>query len=252
MKMLSWNVNGLRSVLKKERLWESSLIREYDAIMLQEIKTDKIDNELTGKRYFKFIMPSVSKKGYSGVLTLSNKEPLNVIYGIGQEKFDREGRVLTLEFDDFFLINAYFPNSRRDLSRLDYKMEFNKSILSFMERLRKKKPIVIGGDFNVAHTDLDIARPKQNEGNAGFTRQERSFVDELISNGYLDTFRIFNKESGNYTWWTYLYKSARKNNVGWRIDYFFASNELRERIKYAGILQKQEGSDHVPVILEIN
>ncbi|MCL5106687.1 MAG: exodeoxyribonuclease III, partial [Candidatus Parvarchaeota archaeon] len=136
--------------------------------------------------------------------------------------------------------------------RLDYKMGFNKDMLAFMEKLRKKKPVIIGGDFNVAHTDLDIARPRQNDGNAGFTAQERKFVDELIEMGYIDTFRLFNKEGGNYSWWTYLYKSARKNNIGWRVDYFFASRELGKRIKSAGILENQKGSDHAPVFLEID
>ncbi len=251
MKLLSWNVNGLRSIIRKNELQKNINSKEYDIILLQEIKSESIEKNLTND-YFAYLMPAISKKGYSGILTLSKIKPLDIIYGIGDEKYDKEGRVLTLEFTDYFIINSYFPNSRRDLSRLNYKIEFNKKILEFMERLRETKPIIIGGDFNVAHTELDIARPKQNEGNAGFTREERNFIDRLIESGYIDTFRLFNKESSNYTWWTYLYKSARKNNIGWRIDYFFVSDELKNRIKGASILKTQEGSDHAPIILEIN
>ena len=197
-------------------------------------------------------MHSKDKKGYSGVATLYRDKPIKTIYGIDDEKFDKEGRVITLEFENYFLINSYFPNSRRDLSRLSYKIEFNRRILEFMEKLRKIKPIIIGGDFNVAHTALDIARPGENEGNAGFTGEEREFIDLMIEKGYIDTFRMFSKDKGNYTWWTYLYKSARENNIGWRIDYFFVSNELKKRIRSAGILKNQLGSDHVPVYIEID
>ena len=252
MKIISWNVNGLRSVLRKESLQEVITSKEYEAILLQEIKIDKLDEELNEIGYFRFIMPAVSKKGYSGVLTLSKKAPLNIIYGIGDKKFDDEGRILTLEFEDYFLMNAYFPNSRRDLSRLDYKMEFNYKVLDFMERLRRIKPVIIGGDFNVAHTALDIARPNQNEESAGFTGKERSFINLMIEKRYLDTFRLFNKNSGNYTWWTYIYKSARQNNIGWRLDYFFVSGELKNKVISAGIIKEKDGSDHVPVYVEIN
>ena len=252
MKILSWNVNGLRSVARKNEIQKIINSKVYDTILMQETKIEEADSIIKTDQYLQYIMPSSSKKGYSGVMTMCKSKPLNVIYGIGNEKYDKEGRVITIEFSDYFIINSYFPNSRRDLSRLDYKMEFNKEILEFMEKLRKKKPIVIGGDFNVAHAEIDIARPKQNEGNAGFTVQEREFIDELIGKGYIDTFRLFNKEGGNYSWWTYLYKSARKNNIGWRIDYFFVSNELKNRVKAAGILEKQEGSDHAPVFVEIN
>ncbi len=252
MKMFSWNVNGLRSVARKNEIQKIINSKEYDVILLQETKIEEINGLIKTDSYFSYIMPSKVKKGYSGVITLSKEKPIDVIYGIEDEKYDGEGRVLTLELKDYFVINSYFPNSRRDLSRLSYKLEFNKNILIFMENLRKKKPIVIGGDFNVAHTELDIARPKQNEGSAGFTVQERKFVDELIDEGYIDTFRLFNKKSGNYSWWTYLYKSARENNIGWRIDYFFVSKELQNRVKAAGILEKQQGSDHAPVFVEID
>lgn len=252
MRILSWNVNGLRSVARKGAIQSILDPKLYAAVLLQEIKTEKIDNELEKKGYTAYLMPSKDKKGYSGVATLCRDKPIKVIYGIDNEKFDKEGRVITLEFRDYFLINSYFPNSRRDLSRLSYKIEFNRRILEFMEKLRKIKPIIIGGDFNVAHTALDIARPRENEGNAGFTGEERGFVDLMIEKGYVDTFRMFNKDKGNYTWWTYLYKSARENNIGWRIDYFFVSNELKKRVRSAGILKNQLGSDHVPVYVEID
>ena len=252
MKILSWNVNGLRSVARKNEIQKIIASNEYDAILLQETKIEEISNIIKIDGYLWYILPSKIKKGYSGVITLCKEKPLNIIYGIGDEKYDNEGRVITIELKDSFIINSYFPNSRRDLSRLAYKLEFNKNILAFMERLRKKKPIIIGGDFNVAHTDLDIARPRQNDGNAGFTIQERKFVDELVRKGYLDTFRLVNKNGGNYSWWTYLYKSAREQNIGWRIDYFFVSNELQKRVESASILEKQEGSDHAPVVLELD
>jgi len=252
MKIFSWNVNGLRSVVRKNEIQKIINAKEYDIILLQETKIESIDNIIKTNGYLPYIMPSKVKKGYSGVISLCKEKPIDVIYGIGNKKYDDEGRVITLELDNYFVINSYFPNSRRDLSRLSYKLEFDKSILEFIENLKKKKPIVIGGDFNVAHTELDIARAKQNEGNAGFTVQERKFVDELIEKGYIDTLRLLNKKGGNYSWWTYLYKSARKNNIGWRIDYFFVSKEIAKKVKAAGILEKQEGSDHAPVFVEIN
>jgi exodeoxyribonuclease-3 len=252
MKLFSWNVNGLRSVARKNEIQKIITSEEYGIILLQETKINEIRGIITTENYHVYIMPSKIKKGYSGVISLCKEKPINVIYGIGDERYDNEGRVITLEFMDYFVINSYFPNSRRDLSRLSYKLEFNKIIVAFMEKLRKKKPVIVGGDFNVAHTELDIARPEQNEGNAGFTAPERKFVDELIEKGYLDTFRLFNKNGGNYSWWTYIYKSARANNIGWRIDYFFVSNELEKKVKAAGILEGQHGSDHAPVFLEID
>lgn len=249
MKLMSWNVNGLRSVTRKHQI-QRIIGQEYDVIFLQETKTDDISEEVKRKEYFQYIMSSTAKKGYSGVMTLCRSKPAAVIYGIGSEDHDKEGRVITVEFEDFFAVNAYFPNSRRDLSRLDYKLEFNRRLLDFMERLREKKPVIIGGDFNVAHKDIDIARPRQNEGNAGFTEKERKFIDELLSKGYVDTFRIFNKEGGNYSWWSYIH-NARQSNIGWRIDYFFVSNELENKVKSAYILREQEGSDHVPVSIEM-
>lgn len=251
MRILSWNVNGLRSIIRKKELQKELNSGEYDLVMLQETKSDEREVRLTDG-YEEYAMPARSKKGYSGVLTFSRSKPLKVIYGINDEKFDREGRVITLEMRDYFAINAYFPNSRRDLSRLDYKMEFDGKILDFMQKLRRTKPVIIGGDFNVAHEERDIARAKQNMGNAGFTVREREFVDMLVEKGYIDTFRLFNSETGNYTWWTYRYKNARKDNIGWRIDYIFVSDELKSRVKEAGILAERTGSDHAPIYADIS
>ncbi|EEZ93294.1 MAG: exodeoxyribonuclease III [Candidatus Parvarchaeum acidiphilum ARMAN-4] len=252
MKILSWNVNGLRSVARKNEIQKIINSQIYDVILLQETKIEEINKLIETNGYVYYIMHSTVKKGYSGVITFCKETPINVIYGIGHEKYDNEGRVITIELKDYFIVNSYFPNSRRDLSRLDFKKDFNEKILEFLEKLRKRKPVVIGGDFNVAHTDLDIARPKQNDGNAGFTREERAFVDKFIEKGYIDTFRLFNKEGGNYSWWTYLYKSAKANNIAWRIDYFLVSSELKNKVKAAGIIKKQEGSDHAPVFVEVD
>lgn len=249
MLLLSWNVNGIRSVVKKGLL---PLINssKYDVLMFQEVKSDILPLGLHMDGYFPFMFPSKAKKGYSGTMTLSKIAPKSVIYGIGDERFDKEGRVLTLELHDFYLINAYFPNSRRDLSRLQFKLEFNDKILRFAEELRKKKPIIMCGDFNVAHEDIDLARPKENAENAGFTKVERDWFTMLLKTGYIDTYRIFIKEGGHYTWWTYR-ADARSRNIGWRIDYFVVSKELTSKIKGADIMKDVYGSDHVPIYIKI-
>ncbi len=249
MRLLSWNVNGIRSAIKKGL---TGLVNsaEYDILMFQEIKSDTTPLDLSDAGYYSYVFPSSSKRGYSGTLTMSRTEPLAAIYGIGNGTFDSEGRVLTLEFRDFYAVNAYFPNSRRDLSRLSFKKRFNSEILEFCQNLRNTKPVVIGGDFNVAHKEIDIARPKQNDGNAGFTTEERRWFTHLLDKGYVDTFRIFDKKSRNYTWWTYR-ASARQKNIGWRIDYFVVSSEIAMDVKDAGILKNVGGSDHAPIYLNI-
>ena len=247
MRFLSWNVNGIRSALGKG-LAELITSNEYDAIMMQEVKTEEVP-ALLGSKYHSYLFPA-EKKGYSGVLTLAKKKPLSVTNGIGIEEFDKEGRVQTLEYEKFFLINAYFPNSRRDLSRLDYKLRFNSAVLDYFKRLNSIKPLVITGDFNVAHTELDIARSKENEGNAGFTKEERDWFSKLLDEGYVDTLRLFKKEKGNYSWWLFAF-GARERNIGWRIDYFVVSKEIEELVKDAGILADRLGSDHAPVVVEI-
>jgi exodeoxyribonuclease-3 len=250
MLLLSWNVNGIRSAIKKGflKLLESN---RYDAILLQEVKSDYIPLELSGTAYQTYIFPARIKKGYSGTVSLSHVKPLSVIYGIGEKKFDEEGRVLTLEFEDFYLINAYFPNSRHGLTRIGFKLEFDSKILAFAENLRKKKPIVMCGDFNVAHEEIDIARPKENKDNAGFTKEERDWLTSLLELGYVDSYRLFESGGGHYTWWAYR-TNARQRNIGWRIDYFIVSDELTKRISSADIMDKIKGSDHAPISLELD
>ena len=250
MLLLSWNVNGIRSAIKKDllKLLDS---KRYDAILLQEAKSDYIPLELLGTDYQTYIFPARIRKGYSGTVSLSRIKPLSMIYGIGEKKFDDEGRVLTLEFERFYLINAYFPNSRHGLTRLGFKLEFDSKILAFAENLRKKKPIVMCGDFNVAHKDIDIARPRENENNAGFTKDERAWFTALLELGYVDSYRLFEKGGGHYTWWAYR-ADARQRNIGWRIDYFVVSDKLADHVSSAAILDKIEGSDHAPISLELN
>ncbi|MCL4399625.1 exodeoxyribonuclease III [Candidatus Parvarchaeota archaeon] len=247
--LLSWNINGIRSAMKKGL---GSLIQTgiYDIILLQEVKAEVIPLDLDIEAYNKYIFTSKRKKGYSGTMTLSKKKPISIIYGIGDNRFDSEGRCITLEFQDFYVINAYFPNSRRNLERLGFKLDFDKKISGFSQELRKKKPVIIGGDFNVANEELDIARPKDNIGNAGFTEAERKWMKSFLRSGYFDCFRLFSKESGHYTWWTFRFE-ARKRNIGWRIDYFLVSEEIKDRVISSDILTEQYGSDHAPVSLKI-
>lgn len=249
MKMLSWNVNGIRSAWGKG-LKELIYRREYDVIMLQEIKSDTLPVGIEESRYKVFIFPA-KRKGYSGVMSLSKTEPLSVIKGIGDREFDDEGRVLTLEFGRFYVVNTYFPNSQHGLTRLGFKLKFDREIENFLQKLRKEKPVVVCGDFNVAHEEIDIARPKDNENNAGFTIQERNWMSNLLSLGYVDTYRIFVKDGGHYSWWTYRF-NAREKNIGWRIDYCIVSDELKREAKKADILSEQRGSDHAPVVLGVN
>jgi exodeoxyribonuclease-3 len=243
VKILAWNVNGIRSAINKGLL-ELVNSKEYDVIMLQEVKTDTLP--LGFDETYKAYLNASKRKGYSGTLTLTKIRPLSVSYGIGESAFDAEGRVIVTEFEEFFVINAYFPNAQHGLTRLDYKLEFNAKFEDFVQKLRSKKPVVIGGDFNVAHEEIDIARPKDNVNNAGFTEQERKWMTHFLSLGYVDTFRMFVKEGGHYSWWSYRF-NAREKNIGWRIDYIIVSDELKNRVKEAGILKDVKGSDHAPV-----
>ncbi|MGC8505115.1 MAG: exodeoxyribonuclease III [Thermoplasmata archaeon] len=246
----SWNVNGIRAALKNGLLETLKKI-DADIVCLQEVKADEstLPEEIRNLGYSMFINPA-EKKGYSGTLTLSRSAPLSVVKGMGSKKFDSEGRVLALEFQNFWVINAYFPNSQRGLTRLDYKLEYNRNFEKWAENLRKTKPLVICGDLNVAHDEIDIARPKENEMNAGFTVQERNWMTEFLSRGYLDTFRMFNREGGNYTWWSYRF-NAREKNIGWRIDYFIVSHELEKNVVSSSILSQLGGSDHAPIKMEL-
>ena len=251
MKIISWNVNGINACLKKGLL---DFIKKESAEVycFQEMKAteEKIPPELKSIGYKEF-HNIAKKKGYSGVSIYTNKEPIKVLHGIGEEKFDDEGRVLVLEFQEVFLINVYFPHSSRDLKRLEFKLEFNEKFLDFCKKLEKTKPIIIASDFNVAHKAIDLRNPKQNEKNAGFTIREKEWFDSFLQQGFIDTFREFNREGENYTWWSYMH-NARERNIGWRIDYFIISKSLRSKLKSSEILNSVLGSDHCPISLEID
>lgn len=251
IKLASWNVNGIRAAVRNglDTFVKNS---DFDVLLLQEIKADEsqIPEELENTGYGKSVFPAV-RKGYSGVMALFKKEPVSVRNGMGEEGADSEGRTQILEYPEFFLLNTYFPNSQHGLTRLDYKIEFDEYFQEFCQNLRNEKPLVICGDFNVAHKEIDIARPKDNMNNAGFTDQERSWMTNFLEKGYLDTFRLFNEDGGHYTWWTYRFK-ARERNIGWRIDYFIVSEELRDKVSGAGIMSDVVGSDHAPIFIELD
>ena len=248
-KLVSWNVNGLRA-LEKKGFVDIMYELDGDAVCLQEIKAmpeqlpDKLKN-IAG--YHSFWFPA-ARKGYAGVSTYTKIEPVDVLYGMDVAEHDHEGRVLTLEFADYFLVNAYFPNAQPGLVRLDYKLAFNRDIHNFVDRLADKKTVVICGDFNVAHKPIDLANPKQNEKNPGYSLPEREWMDTFIGAGYIDTFRKFNQEPEHYTWWSYRF-NARAKNIGWRIDYFCVDPASEARIKDAAILDTILGSDHCPISL---
>ena len=256
MKYISWNVNGIRACIKKGFL-EFIKTENPDVICIQETKANQEQVELDLKEYNQY-WNSAEKPGYSGTLMLTKKKPLNCYNGLGVDKHDNEGRVITLEFKNHFLVNVYTPNSKRDLSRLEYRSnEWDKDFLFHINELEKDKPVVFCGDLNVAHKEIDLANPQNNKttksrpGNAGFTNQERSGFNNIIESGYIDSFRLFNNDSGHYTWWSYMFNS-RKRNIGWRIDYFCISPQIKEKIKNAYILPEVLGSDHCPIGLEMN
>ncbi len=248
MKILSWNVNGLNAVVGKGGILAIQK-ENADVYCFQEVKAtrEKMPQILGGYHQYH---SHAEKKGYSGVSVFSKEKPMSVREGIGVAEFDSEGRVLVLEFKDFFLLDIYFPNSNRELSRLDYKLRFNDKLLKFCKELERKKPLILTGDFNVAHTELDIARPRENEGNAGFTREERAWFTKFLEDGFVDTFRQFTKDGDHYTWWAYM-GNARDRNIGWRIDYFVVSEKLKNKVKASKILSDIMGSDHCPIVLEI-
>jgi exodeoxyribonuclease-3 len=252
VKLISWNVNGIRAAWKKG-LPEFVAAENPDVLCLQEtkIQREQLTPELTDLAGYRSHWSMAEKKGYSGVATYTRPEPLAVATNFGAPTLDTEGRVLHIEYPDFHLFNGYFPNSGMGPERLAHKMQFYDEFLSLTERLRKAgKGIVVCGDVNTAHTEIDIARPKENENTPGFKPIERAWVSKLVAHGYHDTFRIFVAEPGHYTWWD-MKTGARARNVGWRIDYFFVSDELRGRIKAAGIMPGVQGSDHCPITLEI-
>jgi exodeoxyribonuclease-3 len=252
MLLVSWNVNGLRAVLGKTlpQFIESTL---PDMLCLQEIKAEasQITNLAWCEGYERYWC-SAKKKGYSGTLLLTKTKPLSVSYGIGLPGPDDEGRVISAEYKDYYLVNVYTPNSKRGLERLEERTTvWDPTFLKHLKKLEKKKPVITCGDFNCAHTELDIAHPKSNMKTAGFTPQERTEFDKYISNGkFIDTFREFEKGGGHYSWWS-AFSGARSRNIGWRIDYFLISSALRPRLKRAFIMPEVMGSDHCPVGIEL-
>ncbi len=246
-RFISWNVNGLRAACKKGFL-DTMAELEADIFALQEIKAlpDQLPHEVRNvDGYFAYWFPA-QKKGYSGTAVYTRQKPKNVVYGLDIPEFDREGRLLTLEFDDFYFINIYFPNAQPGLRRIDYKLAFNRAVLEYFDRLTWEKSVVACGDFNVAHKPIDLANPAANEKNPGYSPEERAWMDELTGAGYVDTFRKFNREPENYTWWSYRFQ-ARAKNIGWRIDYFFTDPGSEERLLDAAIHDDIPGSDHCPV-----
>ncbi|HHB76402.1 MAG TPA: exodeoxyribonuclease III [Desulfobulbus sp.] len=246
---VSWNVNGLRAALKKGFL-DTFFELDADIFALQEIKAlpDQLPDEIKQIAGYHVFWYPAQKKGYSGTAVFSKIEPKNVIYGLGDHTFDSEGRVITLEFNDFFFVNAYFPNAQPKLKRIDFKQKFNNTILASMDRFAEKKSVVLCGDLNVAHKPIDLANPKANEKNPGYSAQERAWMDEVVHAGYVDTFRLFNTDPGQYTWWSYRF-NARAKNIGWRIDYFLVDPGSRDRVIDAAIHDDITGSDHCPVSL---
>ena len=249
MKLVSWNVNGLRAIYKKG-FEESFKKLDADIFCIQETKMQEGQIELDLQGYYQYYNYA-ERKGYSGTAIFTKKEPLNVEYGIGIEEHDKEGRVITLEFDKFYMVNCYTPNSGRELARLEYRMDWEEAFKKYLIELDKQKPVIICGDLNVAHAEIDLKNPKSNRKNAGFTDEERSKIDNLLNAGFTDTFRkIYPDKEGAYTWWSYMF-NARANNAGWRIDYFLVSDRISKNIKDAYIYSEIMGSDHCPVGLEI-
>ena len=250
MKLVSWNVNGLRACMTKgfEQFFEDI---DADVFCLQETKLQADQIDFSPKGYYCY-WNYAEKKGYSGTAVFSKAEPLNVFYGLGIEQHDKEGRVITLEYDNYYLVTVYTPNSKRELLRLDYRMEWEDAFREYIISLDKKKPVVFCGDLNVAHKEIDLKNPKTNHMNAGFTDEEREKMSVMLASGFTDTFRYFYPDTeGVYSWWSYMFK-AREKNAGWRIDYFIASKSLDEKLVDAKIHTDIMGSDHCPVELDID
>ncbi len=248
----SWNVNGFRAVVGKG-FWDWFRQADSDVVCLQEIKAhpDQLSrDDKTEPGYEVFWNPSRTKKGYSGVASFYRVPPRNISISLPDEKFKGEGRVILMEYEKFYLFNVYFPNGQMSDERLKFKLEFYDSFLDYAQMLRQKKPIVACGDFNTAHQEIDLKNPKANEDRSGFLPIERAWLDKFIDHGYLDTFRMFNQEPDQYTWWTYRF-GARSRNAGWRIDYFFVSDELKDNVVRSWIEPEVMGSDHCPVGLEL-
>lgn len=254
MKIISWNVNGLNASLKKGFI---DFVREQDADIyclqetkVSEEKVEKMEKAMNALEQYNSYWNCAERKGYSGVLTLSKKEPLSIQVGLGEEQFDQEGRLLTLEYDTFYLINGYLPNAGRGLPRLDFKIEYNDTLMKFIETLKAEKNVVLTGDLNIAHKEIDLANPDSNHKTAGFTDEERESFTKLLDLGYIDTFREFTEEGGHYTFWSYR-GGARERNVGWRLDYFVVNKRFLPEVQTSEILSDVMGSDHAPILFEL-
>ena len=258
MLILSWNINGIRAAIRKGFV-DFLVKKKPDICGLQEVKIadGHKDKEMFDFKKYTEHWNSAKRPGYAGTMTLTKeksyteKKFIKHTTGMGKKIYDDEGRVQTLEFDKFYFVNAYFPNTKRDLSRLDFKQDFNKIFLKYIKKLDKKKPVIAVGDYNVAHCEIDIARPKDNEKNAGFTIEERNWMTKFLDNNFVDTFRELNPKKIQYSWWTYRF-GARSRNVGWRIDYCLVSKRIKNKVKKAFIWNKIQGSDHCPVGIDID
>lgn len=250
MKLISWNVNGLRACLTKG-FAESFAALDADIFCLQETKMQPGQASFEPEGYLQYWY-SAEKKGYSGTAVFSKIEPISVSYGIGKEEHSHEGRAITLEFENFYLVNVYTPNAQRELARIDYRMQWEDDLREYLLQLDAKKPVIYCGDLNVAHNEIDLKNPKSNRGNAGFSDQEREKFSVLLNSGFTDSFRsLYPDKEGAYSWWSYM-RQARDKNVGWRIDYFVLSNRLVPQLKESSIYSDIFGSDHCPVGIEID
>lgn len=252
MKIISWNLDGMRAAVRKG-LWQKMKDIDADIYCFQEVKArpEQVDIDFDYPSGYRNYWNPAEKAGYSGVATFTKIEPKNVVIGDRDNDWDDEGRVLITKFDEFTLLNVYFPNGKRDKGRLDYKMKFYEYFLKYINNLRENgEKIIFCGDVNTAHKEIDLARPKDNEMTSGFLEIERKWIDKVIENGYVDTFRMLHPEPNNYSWWSQR-GGARKRNVGWRIDYFFVDESLKDKIKAAFILPEVEGSDHCPIGIEM-
>ena len=248
MKLISWNVNGIRACLNKGFL-DFFNSENADIFCLQETKCQEGQVELEIDGYTSY-WNSAEKKGYSGTAVFTKNKPLKVTYGIGKQEHDKEGRIITLEFEKFYLVTNYTPNAKRELERLDYRMIWEDEIRKYLLKLNKTKPVIMCGDLNVAHEEIDLKNPKTNRGNAGFTDEERGKMTELLNAGFVDSYRYLYQEKIEYSWWSYM-GHAREENIGWRIDYFITSKDIEKNIKEAKIYTQILGSDHCPIGLEI-
>ena len=254
VKLVSWNVNGIRAACKKDEFWQWFNQSSDDIINFQEVRStyESIPNKLTSNEDYHQYFNEAEKKGYSGVGTLSKMEPIDVVKGLGIENLDSEGRVLRLQYPNFYLYNIYFPNSGMNAKRLDFKIEFCNALLKQLVELKNQgKNIVITGDYNIAHNEIDVYNPKNCEGKSGFLPEERQWLDILEEAGFVDTFRLFDEGEDNFTWWSYRTR-ARERNAGWRLDYFYVNEEIKDKVKSAKILSDVYGSDHCPVTLELD